>query len=141
MARWVNSCHRIIRWVRGCEILRQIYQREETLDLACWSGRFEFTRRLYKLAKIFKSDHGNTFYEHPFAKGLAAYVKTDEFDGSVHVRMSTRYEEDTDTDTDTGTSLEGGDGPAGSGVTVQGYELISEVINIGKGFLAPLYKV
>jgi len=114
---------------------RQIYRREDKLDLECRSGRFELTRRLYKLAKIFKSDDENAFNEHPFAKGLAAYVKTDEFDGTVHVRMSTTCK------TDTETSLEGGDGSAGSGVTVQGYELISDVIEIGKDILEPLYKV
>jgi hypothetical protein len=49
--------------------------------------------------------------------------------------MSTAYK------TDTGTSLKGEDGPAGSGVTIQGYELISVVIKIGEDILELLYKV
>ena len=114
---------------------RQIYQREETLDLTLTSGRFEFTRRLYNLVKMFKRDDGKAFYEHSFLKGLAAYIKTDAFDGTLYSRKSK------DRKTDTGTSSEGGGGPAGSGVTVQGYELVSDVIKDGKGIFEPMYKV
>ena len=114
---------------------RQIYQLEEELDLTCMSGRFDFTQRLYKLAKIFKSDNRNAFYDHSFVRGLAAYIKTDEFDGTVYSRKSKKRK------TDAGTSLEGGGEPAGSGFTVQRYELISDVIINGKDVLEPLYKV
>ena len=114
---------------------RQIYQRDEPLDLRCMSGRFEFTRRLYKLAKIFKSDNRNAFYDHSFVRGLAAYIKTDEFDGTVYSRKYKKRK------TDAGTSLEDGGEPAGSGFTVQGYELISDVIVDGKDVFEPLYKV
>ena len=43
--------------------------------------------------------------------------------------------------TDTGTSLEDCGEPAGYGVTVQGYGLLSDVIIDGEGVLEPLYKV
>jgi len=90
-------------------------------NLRSMSGRFDFTQRLYNLAKIFKSDDKNAFYEHSFVRGLAAYVKTDDFDGIVYSRKAKKRK------TDAGTSLEGGGEPAGSGPTVQGYELISTV--------------
>ncbi|SRR6266581_1287355 len=113
----------------------QIYrQAGTTFDLECTSGRFEFTRLLYKLAKMFKSDDENPFHEHPFAKGLAAYTRTDKFDGTLYGRSKKRK-------TDTGTSRGGGGEPAGSGVTVQGYELISDVIKNDLDILEPLYKV
>jgi len=113
----------------------KIYQREETLYLIREFDRFEFTRRLYNLAKIFKSDDRNAFYDHSFVRGLAAYVKTDHFDGTLYSRKSKKRK------INAGTSLEGGGEPAGSGVTVQGYELISDVIMNGKDVLEPLYKL
>ena len=114
----------------------QIYQREELLNLTLEFGRFEFTRRLYNLAKIFKRDNRNALYGvHSFVRGLEAYIKTDEFDGTLYSRKSKKRK------TDTGTSLEGGGEPAGSGVTVQGYDLVSDVIIDSMGVLEPLYKV
>ena len=115
--------------------LRQIYQRKELLDLTSMSGRAAFARRLRKLAKMFKGDDKNAFNEHSFAKGLVAYVNTDEFDGTLYSRKSKKRK------TDTGSSPEGGGGPAGSGYTVQGYELISDIIKNARDIFEPLYKV
>ena len=114
---------------------RQIYQWKEPLDLTNMSGRAEFTQRLYNLAKTFEADDENPFNGHSFAQGLAAYVNTDEFDSTLYSRKTKKRK------TDTGTSPEGDAGPAGSDFTVQGYELISDVIKNVKDTFEPLYKV
>ena len=58
----------------------QIYQHQnEPLDLITMHDCIEFTQQPHKLVKKFKSDHRNTFYQHTFIKGLAAYVMTNEF--------------------------------------------------------------
>jgi len=112
----------------------QIYQRVEKLDLTSRIGRFEFTRRLYKLVEMFKSDDEYAFSNHPFTKGLAAFIKTDDFDGTLSSRKSKQQRK-----TDTGSSP--GGGPSGPGFTVQGYELISDVEKDGKDIFEPLFKV
>ena len=114
---------------------RQIYQWKEPLDLTNMSGRAEFTQRLYNLAKTFEADDENPFNGHSFAQGLAAYVNTDEFDSTLYSRKTKERK------TDTGTSPEGDAGPVGSDFTVQGYELISDVIKNVKDTFEPLYKV
>ena len=58
--------------------------------------------------KDFKGDDKNAINEHSFAKGLAAYVNTDEFDSTLYSRKSKKRK------TDTGSSPEGGGGPAGT---------------------------
>jgi hypothetical protein len=116
---------------------RQIYEHGDILDLNSMNGRFEFTRRLYKLATIFKRDDRSTFSDHAFVRGLAAYIKTDAFEGTIYSRKSTGKKRKADAPT----PLEGGGEPSGSVAAVQGYELISDVIMSDKVVLEPLWKV
>jgi hypothetical protein len=117
----------------------QIYQRVEKLDLTSRIGRFEFTRRLYKLVEMFKSDDEYAFSNHSFTKGLAAFIKTDNIDGTLYSRQSKKRKTDTRPSPDTSSSP--GGGPSGSGFTVQGYELISDVIEDGKDLFEPFLEV
>ena len=131
VSHWLSSNH--MRLTNS----HQIHQMEgPALNLETMAGPFEFTRRLYKLAKIFKSDDENTFREHSFAKGLAAYVQTDHFDGTLYGGQNPKK-----CKTDTGNSPGGGGGPTGSGFTVQGYKLVSDIIQNDQDILEPLYKV
>jgi hypothetical protein len=88
--------------------------------------------------KMFKGNDKNAFNEHSFAKGLMAYVNTDEFDSTLYSRKSKKCKTDTGR---SGSSPEGGGEPAGTGFTVQGHELISDVIKNAKDIFEPLYKV
>jgi hypothetical protein len=115
----------------------QIYEHGDILNLDLMNGRFEFTRRLYKLATIFKRDDRSTFSDHAFVRGLAAYIKTDAFEGTIYSQKLTGKKPKADSLT----SLESGGEPSGSGAPVEGYELISDVIVSDKFVLEPLWKV